>query len=164
MIVLDKNEVYDISKLTTDELQQVIDAMQKIANAVMYLKADEQRLKYPENTFLEFDEDSRAWFFTFKSENAIDARELFRNTPTKESILREAERIINGSRAEDYGDVTENFKKIADGWSVIFGVEVSPRQVGHAMIWLKTCRDLNTPKRDNLVDIAGYAGCIDKMR
>lgn len=82
----------------------------------------------------------------------------------QETILQEADRLINGERAADYGDVTENFERIAKGGSVIFGVDITARQVAHFMIWLKMCRDLNKPKRDNIVDIAGYAGCIEKLK
>lgn len=86
------------------------------------------------------------------------------NSDTKKTILQEAEEIINGSRAEDYGSVTENFTKIAVGWKEIFADgNFTPRRVALAMIWLKICRDVNTPKHDNILDIAGYAGCIGKM-
>lgn len=80
-----------------------------------------------------------------------------------ESILQEAERIINGDRREAYGDVKESFENVAKGWAVIFGNEVSGRQVGLAMSWLKICRENNNHKRDNLVDLAGYAALIDKL-
>ena len=84
--------------------------------------------------------------------------------PVEKSILQEAEEIINGSRAEDYGSVTENFTKIAVGWKEIFADgNFTPRRVALAMAWLKICRDVNTPKRDNLVDGIGYFGCVEKM-
>lgn len=80
------------------------------------------------------------------------------------SFLQIAESIINGARKEDYGEVDENFHKIAEGWKLILGVDkITNRQVSHCMIWLKICRDLNTPKDDNIIDIAGYAGLIEKM-
>ena len=31
------------------------------------------------------------------------------------------------------------------------------------MIWMKIARDNHKPQRDNLVDIAGYANCIDRL-
>lgn len=105
--------------------------------------------------------------FDFKSiSEQID--ELFKPlfdkfAPTK-SILLEAEELINGERAKDYGRVTDNFKNIADGWNIIINNEpVTPRKVGLMMAWLKICRDVQNPKHDNLVDTAGYMGCIDKM-
>lgn len=80
-----------------------------------------------------------------------------------ESILQEAERLINGDRADAYGDAKESFENVAKGWSVIFGKEVTGRQVGLAMTWLKMCRENNNHKRDNLVDLAGYAALIEKL-
>lgn len=86
------------------------------------------------------------------------------NPPATEvSILQEAQDLIYGDRQADYGSVTENFTNIAKGWSVIFGVEITPEHVGLAMAWLKIVRQANVRKRDNLVDIAGYIGCIDKL-
>ena len=37
--------------------------------------------------------------------------------------------LINGDRAKDYGDAYVNHKRIADMWSVVFGKEVTVRQV-----------------------------------
>lgn len=85
----------------------------------------------------------------------------FENSQT--SILLEANGLIYGERAKAYGPVTENFGRTAERWSQIFGIKVTPEQVGLAMIDLKLSRHLNSPKRDNLVDIAGYIGCLDKL-
>jgi len=80
------------------------------------------------------------------------------------SILLEAEELINGERAKDYGKVSDNFNNIAIGWNVIIdGKPITARKVGLMMAWLKICRDVQNPKQDNLVDGAGYFGCIDKM-
>lgn len=74
-----------------------------------------------------------------------------------ESILMEAERIVNGERKDAYGDARLSFDNIATGWEVILGSKVSGRQVALCMAWLKICRESNSHKRDNLVDLAGYA-------
>ena len=39
----------------------------------------------------------------------------------REDILSEAENLINGDRAKDYGDAYVNHKRIADIWSVVMG-------------------------------------------
>jgi Domain of unknown function (DUF6378) len=78
-----------------------------------------------------------------------------------ESINMEAERIINGPRRDEYGPAKESFDKIATGWEVIFGVNMTSHQVALAMIWLKTCRALNGYQRDSFVDICGYAGLAE---
>ncbi len=35
------------------------------------------------------------------------------------SILTEADDIINGERAADYGDITTNFQNIVDFWKLV---------------------------------------------
>ncbi len=77
-----------------------------------------------------------------------------------ETVLQEAERIINGSRREDYGDVRLSFERIAALWSPVIGTTVSAEQVALCMIQLKVARALNGWQRDSIVDIAGYAGCL----
>lgn len=70
----------------------------------------------------------------------------------------------SGDRQRDYGHPHENFTKIAQAWSIIFGVEVSIAQVAQAMIMMKVCRDLNTHKDDNWVDIVGYALAYEQAK
>ena len=78
------------------------------------------------------------------------------------SILKEAEAIINGDRAATYGDIKVSFDRIALMWSAILGIEVTGKQVGLMMICLKVSREVSNTHRDNLVDIGGYAGCLEK--
>ena len=81
-----------------------------------------------------------------------------------ENILQEAERIVNGPRASDYGDARENHQRIADIWSAVLGAKVTPEQVVMCMIGVKLARLANTPDhRDSWVDIAGYVGVYDKF-
>lgn len=82
----------------------------------------------------------------------------------RENVLQEAERIISGQRREDYGDVGASFQLIADLWSPILGIEVTPEQVALCMIQLKIARALNGWQRDSIVDIAGYTGCLARLR
>ena len=80
------------------------------------------------------------------------------------SMLTEAAKIVK-VRREGYGSPETNFQNIATMWSVIFNIDVSPRQVAQAMIALKLCRDINKADYDNMLDIAGYADCgveVDK--
>jgi Domain of unknown function (DUF6378) len=81
------------------------------------------------------------------------------------STLTEAEEIINGQRREEYGEVLPSFQLIADLWAPILKVEVSPEQVALCMINLKIARYLMGGfHRDSVVDIAGYAGCLEKIQ
>ena len=81
-----------------------------------------------------------------------------------ETVLQEADRLINGDRREAYGDVRQSFESVAVGWSQIFGASVTAEQVALAMVWLKVMREANAHKRDNLVDICGYAGLAALLR
>lgn len=79
------------------------------------------------------------------------------------SVLLDAEEIINGPRQSDYGHPFDNFSQTAKLWSAAFGFEFTAEQVAIAMILVKVSRETNRPKRDNLVDIAGYAGTLEKV-
>lgn len=79
------------------------------------------------------------------------------------SILHEAEELINGDRQKDYDHPLDNFTRIAKIWSVILGIEVTPEQVGLCMVGTKLAREAFSPKRDNLVDGAGYFGTVEKV-
>lgn len=78
-----------------------------------------------------------------------------------ESICAEADRIVSHDRQESYGHPFHDFARTARIWREILGAEVTAQQVGLCMIAVKLSRQVNRPKRDNLVDIAGYAKCVD---
>jgi hypothetical protein len=77
------------------------------------------------------------------------------------SILQLAEEITSTERIVEYGHPAVNFADIASMWSIILKTDVTPTQVGLCNIATKICREINLHKRDNLVDIAGYAKAID---
>lgn len=81
------------------------------------------------------------------------------------TILEEADAISRdgGERNDGYDHPRPNFEKTAVVWSQILGKDVTPRQVALCMIGLKLVRDSHKPKRDNLVDIAGYARCAERL-
>ena len=56
------------------------------------------------------------------------------------SILTEAEELIHGQRAIDYGDARENHQRIADLWEVYSGIKLSPEDVAMMMILVKVAR------------------------
>ena len=79
------------------------------------------------------------------------------------TILEEAQLAVYGDRQADYGNVLDNFGTTAKLWEIVLGAKVTPEQVGLCMIQLKIARQMFKPKRDNLVDAAGYAATIEKM-
>jgi hypothetical protein len=83
---------------------------------------------------------------------------------SKESILEEAKRIVHGERGENYGHPFEDFSRTAQIWSAILDMEVTPEQVALCMVGLKISREVNRPKRDNIVDGAGYFETLDMVK
>ncbi|SKU71409.1 Uncharacterised protein [Mycobacteroides abscessus subsp. massiliense] len=81
-----------------------------------------------------------------------------------ESILQEAERIIHGQRAADYGDARTSFERTAAMWSAYLGAELGALDVANLMILLKVSRTKGGFHRDSYVDIGGYAGLTDQLR
>lgn len=79
------------------------------------------------------------------------------------NLFEEANYLIHGDRQRDYDHPLDNFTRIAKIWSVILGVEVTPEQVGLCMVGTKLAREAYNPKRDNLVDGAGYFGTIEMV-
>jgi hypothetical protein len=79
-------------------------------------------------------------------------------------ILEEARGIIYGRREQDYGPPKVNFQRIATGWSIIFGCDVTPQQVALGMIWLKTARLVENPfDHDGRLDVVGYTLCLERL-
>ena len=81
----------------------------------------------------------------------------------REGVLAEAQRLTGGDRQDDYGHPRDDFAKTALMWTGILrdklreGESVGPGDVPLCMIAVKLARQTNKHKRDNLVDIAGYA-------
>tara|TARA_R110000803_G_scaffold9050_3_gene28831 strand:- start:44 stop:319 length:276 start_codon:yes stop_codon:yes gene_type:complete len=76
----------------------------------------------------------------------------------RSDILAQADDIINNDRAAAHGDAHKTFAMIADRWTNLLNIPVSPEEVALMMIDLKIVRTLQSPRRaDNWVDIIGYA-------
>lgn len=79
------------------------------------------------------------------------------------TILEEASRVVDGPRQDNYGHPKVNFKRIADLWSPILTRDITEAEVCLCLIQLKVARHIHVPNRDNLVDIAGYARCMEML-
>ena len=80
-----------------------------------------------------------------------------------DSILTEADKLVNGDRREAYGSPLRDFTRVAAMWTSIIGSHVTAEQAVLCMIAIKLSRETNKHKRDNLVDIAGYAEVLNKL-
>ena len=87
-----------------------------------------------------------------------------------EGILEEAIRITSGDRQRDYAHPLPNHVRIAEMWNAYLNIRKHPtgfieaEDVAAMMILLKLVRNAHTAKRDNSVDIAGYARCLARIQ
>lgn len=84
------------------------------------------------------------------------------------NILDEAIDVVS-ARSDDYGDPLDIFTRVAALWNVLFrdllgsGKVITPSHVAIAMIAFKLAREVHKHKRDNIVDIAGYAWVLGEV-
>lgn len=87
-------------------------------------------------------------------------------TPIFETILDEAKKITSGDRQASYGPPDQDFARTANMLNALFsdllkdGCKFKPQHVAMMMILIKLSRQRHQNKRDNAVDIAGYAHCL----
>lgn len=91
---------------------------------------------------------------------------------TPESISAEAERIIAGSKREEYGPAKDSFENIADTWTAHLRQrqllrpqhKLRGQDVAIMMAAFKLLRESAQGKRDNLVDAVGYILLADQVK
>lgn len=87
-----------------------------------------------------------------------------------ETVLEEAQRIIFGDRNADYGHPLDDFTKTAGMLNGLFGAhledgfEFVAEHIPLIMNIVKMSREMNAPKRDNVVDGAGYWGTLQMVK
>lgn len=83
---------------------------------------------------------------------------------SRSNVLAQADKLVNGARADEYGDAKQNFDDIAKMWSVLLGVDVTAQQVALCMIAVKSARLMKSDSPDSWVDICGYGALGGEMR
>lgn len=81
---------------------------------------------------------------------------------SSETVLAEANEVIHGERAAEYGPAEESFARIAQLWSVYLGRPLDAYDVALMMVLMKVSRATTDLKRDTAVDIAGYAALMPR--
>lgn len=86
----------------------------------------------------------------------------------EERLLLDAIKTVTGERQDQYGNPEDSLAVIASYWNAYLhskgdvDVRISSVDAGMMMILLKVAREANKPKRDNLLDIAGYAAITSR--
>lgn len=82
-------------------------------------------------------------------------------TPTMssgtESILEEAQRLTHGDRQKQYGPAADDYTRTAALVNALLNLSLTAHQMALIMCCVKLSREIHSPKRDNMVDLAGYA-------
>lgn len=89
---------------------------------------------------------------------------------SEESILQEAHRLTHGDRNKDYGHPLDDYTRTAALASALLAHKLkeplTADEMAMVMICVKLSRQVHRPKRDNMVDAAGYAWvaqeCVDE--
>jgi hypothetical protein len=76
-------------------------------------------------------------------------------------LAAHAANLLSGARHMTYGDPLENAERTARLFKILTGVVITPLQVVQLMLCVKLSREANYHGRDNLVDVCGYADCIN---
>ncbi len=79
------------------------------------------------------------------------------------SILKEADKIVNGDRNEQYGDPTQAFQEYSDILKASFGIVLSPVEICKVQMAIKLGCMKHKHKRDSIVDLCGYAEILNRL-
>lgn len=92
----------------------------------------------------------------------------FEGSFREETVLEEAQRIVNGPRRETYQHPYDDHSALGRVWAGILSkhlkveiVDLPAHVVSMMMVGVKVIREVGVHHRDNLVDIGGYAYCAD---
>jgi hypothetical protein len=90
------------------------------------------------------------------------AAEMAKPQAPRSSILEAAEQAVNDRHKKN--DIPErNFDRIAQVWGGILNRSITPEEVGLMMIGMKIVREAYSHQPDNLIDIVGYAMCLEEI-
>ena len=81
----------------------------------------------------------------------------------KGDILHEAAELVDGDRTEAYGSPLHNYERITETFNALTRHELTPKEGVIFMCCVKLAREMHCHKKDNLIDLAGYAACLGEM-
>ncbi len=148
-------EVLDSAYVMTDEGKAVLVSRETDNKAGLHPKKDT------------LEEVIKSWS---RSDHA-KRKDVPRETEVKEdtvrqAILDKAAYLIDGDRANEYGDAQDNFERIATYWNTHLGLIdlITPTDVGIMMTLLKVSRLHGEAKSiDSFVDVCGYMALAGEM-
>ena len=101
-------------------------------------------------TFTEFEE-----FFERKESFVIQM---------KDSLLLQADKVVNGDRNEQYGDAKQAFNEYSEILKTTFNISLSPEEICKVMMAIKLGRLKYKFKEDSLLDLMGYSEILNILQ
>lgn len=104
-----------------------------------------------------------------KNSSKVPAVESQDMTEKATNILEEAYAFVYGARNADYGHPADDFAAVAKAFNAYVEKKYNIANLLEAtdvpifQMIVKIMREANKPKRDNLVDIAGYAATLEMV-
>ena len=83
--------------------------------------------------------------------------------PVSAELLKEAQKLVEKDRHEDYGDKLLNHQNIAKLWSAFLDVNISAHDVAICMGLVKIARLKHAHKKDSYLDLAAYAAIAGEI-
>ncbi len=84
--------------------------------------------------------------------------------PAELPISLEAAGLVYGDRREAYGHPADDYARVVGAFNALTGLSLTTAQGAIFMLCVKLARETHRPKRDNRVDIGGYAEVLDLIR
>lgn len=79
------------------------------------------------------------------------------------SILEQAQELVNKDRKKQYGNPVKAWRRIAKTASLLTGHNLTPADCIKVLMATKLIREQHSHKRDNLVDLCGYADILQQI-
>ena len=144
--------------LIKEPLASAKEVADKVGCSVKYVYTLKKKVGTPQEVFKaeRLKKDIEKWDNIGK--HSVEQNNLIKTTVRKSrsNVLTQADKLVNGARADEYGDAKQNFEDIAKLWSVLLGTEVTAQQVALCMIAVKSARLMKSDSPDSWVDICGY--------
>ena len=111
--------------------------------------------------------DMRIFKVTMEDEYSVFLKPIESDDYDVEDVLLEANNLVYGSRQASYSHPMEDYTRTSALWNVILADKLKEDLVAEdavmCMIMVKASRQVHKHKRDNLVDMAGYAQCLQRV-
>lgn len=82
---------------------------------------------------------------------------------TDGSILTKAHELIHGDRRASYGHPSDDYGRTVAAFNALTGHNLTVEEGVLFMVCVKLSRQQHTHSPDNLIDAAGYIGCMDMV-